>query len=248
VGAALAALGATELGSSCAAGLRHRDPGRAATARDAPDDPAEPDPRARRRRRRGDRDSVRRAEWRPGSAALDHEEVAGPTARTDANRVGQGWSDTTKHKRRLRVPAREDWLGYDSDVDVRNAHKLLFGKSIAEVQQYFGGVQSIQRANELLFMPRRAFQYYVMAFAEFVTSENARGDSDTVSSFLRLLISRERRDPGSVAQVFGELAPAVDCVASKQLEFDADPNIYGRFAELADQLRGIVFAWRHDSR
>ena len=60
-------------------------------------------------------------------------------------------------KRKRRVPGSAEWAGYESDPAVKYAHQLFFGKSIEEVQRYFGGVQSIERADELLFMPRRAF-------------------------------------------------------------------------------------------
>jgi hypothetical protein len=130
-----------------------------------------------------------------------------------------------------------EWSGYEADLDVRDAHRMMFGKGIEEVQQYFGDVHSINRASELLFMPRGAFQYYVLAFSEFVRSERARGDSDSASSFLRLLLAREERDPGSVSRVYDELAPVVDFVAENQLRFEAGPEIYGDFRELADKLR-----------
>jgi hypothetical protein len=43
----------------------------------------------------------------------------------------------------------------------------------------------MERADELLFMPRVAFQYYVFALADFVRSQEAPGDADSASSFLR---------------------------------------------------------------
>ncbi|MEK8035082.1 hypothetical protein AACH06_30055 [Ideonella sp. DXS29W] len=113
---------------------------------------------------------------------------------------------------------------------------MLFGKSIAEVQAHFGNGRSIERAGELLFMPRRAFQYYVQAFAEFVMSSAAEGDSDSASPFLNLLVARERRDPGSVAQVYAALRPTVEHVAANQEYYDADPNIYGSFSDKAKEL------------
>ncbi len=147
-----------------------------------------------------------------------------------------------ERRRRRRIPGREEWLGYEADLDVRHAHKLFFGKSLDEVQRHFGGVQSIGRMDELLFMPRRAFQFYVMAFAQFVRSDAARGDSDTASAFLTLLLNREQRDPGSVGQVFEALQPAVEFVASNQEHFDANPAIYGVFKERAEQVRDLVKA------
>lgn len=143
----------------------------------------------------------------------------------------------SKKRLRNKVPGPEEWSGYEIDLDVRYAHKLLFGKSIDEVQEYFGGVHSIERADELLHMPRGAFRYYVKAFAKLVTSEAARGDADSASPFLRLLLNREERDPGSVAEVYKELADASDFVASHQQHFDAKPAIYGWFRELATRIR-----------
>ena len=142
-------------------------------------------------------------------------------------------------KRQRKIPGSDDWSGYKDDLDVKYAHRLFFGKSTAEVQQYFGGTSSIERADELLFTPRRAFQYYVFAFAEFVVSDAGVGDSDSASSFLHLLINREKRDPGSVSDIYLELQPVVESVASHQDRFEADPNIYGSFPDLAARLKGL---------
>jgi hypothetical protein len=147
-----------------------------------------------------------------------------------------------ERQRRSRIPGREEWSGYEADLDVRYAHRLFFGKSLDEVQHHFGGSRSIQRADELLFMPRRAFQYYVLAFAQFVMSEAATGDSDAASTFLGLLLNREKRDPGSVGPVFGDLQPAVEFVAFNQEHFEANPAIYGVFKERAEQVRDLVKA------
>jgi hypothetical protein len=76
-------------------------------------------------------------------------------------------------------------------------------------------------------MPRQAFQYYVFAFADFVLSDKAIGDPDSASPFLRLLMAREERDTGSVAQIYSEFLPAIEHVASHQGAYDADRNIYG---------------------
>ena len=144
--------------------------------------------------------------------------------------------------RKRKVPGRAEWSGYQDDLDVKYAHKLLFGKSIDEAQQYFGGVRSIERASELLFMPRPVFQYYVFAFAQFLLSEEGVGDPDSASPFLRLLVRREERDPGSVAQIYSELLPVVAHVASHQEKYEADPNIYGNFEGLTAQLKALCEA------
>jgi hypothetical protein len=98
-------------------------------------------------------------------------------------------------RRKLKIPGDMEWSGYETDLDVRDAHRMMFGKSIEEVQAHFGDAHSISRADELLFMPRGAFQYYALAFAEFLKSDRARGDSDSASSFIRLLLARQKTRP-----------------------------------------------------
>lgn len=65
------------------------------------------------------------------------------------------------------IPDESAWCGYEDDLDVRYLHGLFYGKSLEEVQEYFGEGRSIERAGELLFSPRPVFQYYVQAFAHF---------------------------------------------------------------------------------
>jgi hypothetical protein len=140
------------------------------------------------------------------------------------------------------VPGRAEWSGYEQDPDAAYAFKLFFGKATHEIAQHFAHGQGIERASELQFMPRKAFQYYVFAFAEYLMSTGAAGDSDAASPFLHLLLERERLDPGSVSEVFADLAPIVEFVAANQAHFDADANIYGSFPELAAEIRKSVVA------
>jgi hypothetical protein len=84
-----------------------------------------------------------------------------------------------------KIPGSSEWAGYKEALDVREAHRLLFGKSVSEAAPCFAS-SPIERAHELLYMPRRAFQYYVFAFAEYLRSDEAVGESDAASPFLRL--------------------------------------------------------------
>jgi len=144
-----------------------------------------------------------------------------------------------KPEKNFKVPGPEEWAGYKDDLDGRQAHAFWFGKSLEDVQQYFGGVQSIQRGQELLFMPRRAFQFYICAFVQFVMSEAAIGDADTASSLLNFLTAREKRDPGSVAQIYDRLQPTLEFVAESQVRFKAEHDVYGDFRETAAALAAL---------
>lgn len=136
----------------------------------------------------------------------------------------------------LVVPDESAWYGYEDDLDVRYLHGLFYGKSIEEVQKYFGEGRSIERMDELLFAPRQVFQYYIHAFARFVMSEAAAGDSDSASPFLSLLEEREKKDPGSVRNILSSLEDALAFVAEGQVHFDAPIDIYGDFKERVGRL------------
>lgn len=139
----------------------------------------------------------------------------------------------------LTVPDHAAWEGYQGDLDARYLHGIFFQKSIDEVQSNFDGNGVIDRSSELLFVPRAVFQYYIWAFALFLQSEKAQGESDSASCFLQLLIGREIGDPGSVADIAAGLLEVVDYVAANQAYFEADVDIYGDFQTLAMRIRGL---------
>ena len=141
-----------------------------------------------------------------------------------------------------RIPDESAWYGYEDDLDVRYMHGLFYGKSIEEVQEYFGEGRSIERAGELLFSPRPVFQYYVQAFAHFLSLQRAAGDSDSASPFLHLLEEREKLDPGSVQQIFSSLEECITFVTENQAYFDAPVEIYGDFKEQGQRIRQLCGA------
>jgi hypothetical protein len=146
---------------------------------------------------------------------------------------------STRQDAPARIPGPDEWAGYQDDIDARHAHAYWGGKSLEDMQPHFTNGRSIERGDELLFMPRGAFQFYIFAFAKYVMSDVAVGDADAASSFLNFLIGREKRDAGSVAQIYARLEPIVDFVAASQARFDASHQIYGDFAEKAQELRRL---------
>jgi len=139
----------------------------------------------------------------------------------------------------VKIPGAEEWAGYGDDFESRETQAYWFGKSLDDMQSGFPDGLSIQRAHELLYMPRRVYQFYIFAFAQYVMSETAVGDSDAGSCFLGNLIAREEHDPGSVREVYERLAPTVEFVGGSQARFDADHDIYGDFAEKAEKIKQL---------
>jgi hypothetical protein len=145
-----------------------------------------------------------------------------------------------KRQENVKIPGAEEWAGYKDDFTAREAHSVWFGKSLDDMQPHLEGGRSIQRGQELLFMPRAAFQFYIFAFAQYVMSETAIGDSDSASSFLAFLVARAKRDAESVAEIYARLEPTIDFVSASQSRFDASHDIYGDFSEKAEELRRLL--------
>lgn len=145
---------------------------------------------------------------------------------------------------RRKIPGKSEWAGYETDPEVRYARKLLFGKSTSEVVEYFADGRCIMRADELLHMPRKAFQYYIFGFMEYICSSEAEGDSDGASVFLSLLFNREEKDPGSVQEIYAGPREGIEFVSSRQEYFDAPPDIYGSFVELGQKVHRLCMLER----
>ncbi|WP_154222451.1 hypothetical protein [Marinicella rhabdoformis] len=135
-----------------------------------------------------------------------------------------------------RIPDHNDWKGYQQDLGVKYMYKLFFGQCFIQAMSHFGDSRSIERADELLFCPRNVFQYYIFSFANFILSKEAKGDSDSASSFLTFLKIREQKDPGSVAAIYPQLKPVIEYVARNQAYFEADIDVYGHFKHTAKEV------------
>ena len=73
------------------------------------------------------------------------------------------------------IPTEADWGQYATDLDQEYAHRIFAGKSIQDVLPLFRA-NVLERASELSFMPPVPFQYYVLAFKEYVLSGVALED------------------------------------------------------------------------
>jgi hypothetical protein len=138
-----------------------------------------------------------------------------------------------------KLPGIEEWAGYKDEMSAREAHRIWFGKSLEEMQSVISK-RSMVLTTGLEFMPRPVFQFYIFAFVQYVMSEAAIGDADAASVFLAVLAAREKRDPGSVGEIYSRLASSVDFVAASQARFDASHDVYGDFVEKAEKLRKLL--------
>ena len=88
-----------------------------------------------------------------------------------------------------KVPSEADWEDWeDEDLDLTYAHKIFAGKTNAEFQKDFARAV-IERTDELRWMPKVPFQYYILGFRDHVMAGkfDMFDSSDAASCFLDLV-------------------------------------------------------------
>lgn len=139
------------------------------------------------------------------------------------------------------IPTEDDWADYDKesvlDLDVDYARGQYFGKSNAEMLSKYKD-HVLMRAEDLYWMPRKPFQYYVFGFRDFVHN----GDfgfyesSDAASAFLGLILQKLKEQPSHILPVISELLKDVEYIAKNQDMYEADSDIYGNFIDIYNEI------------
>ena len=156
--------------------------------------------------------------------------------------VSPQWRKTLIGMKKDQIPTEKDWAGYENDMDAAYAHKIFFGKSNDQVQDEFKRCV-IERVSELRFMPKAPFQYYVLGLRDHVMNRDFDDawdkGSDAASCFLKLVLQKLKEQPAYILPVIQELMPAVEFVAKNQTIYEADPQIYGDFGEILNEIREL---------
>ncbi len=135
------------------------------------------------------------------------------------------------------VPTEAQWENYKNDLDACYAHSIFAGKSNDDVQIVFEQ-NVIERTDELRWMPRVPFQYYMLGFKQFIETraEHCDDRSDAASCFIRLVAEKLDNTPDFIAPILDRLMPTVEYVVLNQDRFDADISIYGNFFEIYENI------------
>ncbi len=144
-----------------------------------------------------------------------------------------------------KIPTKDDWSDYDRelilDLDVNYARSQFFGKSNAEMLPLYKD-QVLMRAEDLHWMPKKPFQYYVFGFRDFIRT----GDfgfyesADAASAFLNLILQKLKEQPDHVLPVISELIKDVEYIASNQEIYEAYEDIYGNFMDICKEIQSLT--------
>src|SRR5262245_19320267 len=116
----------------------------------------------------------------------------------------------------MNIPTEEDWGEWTTDLDQQSAHESFAGKTGQQVLPLFQR-NVLWYVGELRCMPVIPFRYYMVAFKDYVLSEESRKDecegADAASCFLHLVEDRLRVAKSDIAPIMTDLFPALEYVA-----------------------------------
>jgi hypothetical protein len=136
----------------------------------------------------------------------------------------------------MKIPNEQDWGDWKPDLDRSYAHKIFFGKSKSEAIELFVE-NAISHQEDLMWMTRIPFQFYIHAYKEYILSDRSKEDSDGASCYLRLIKYKLEEEPDQITEIFNDILPSLEIVASRQEFYDADIDIYGDFKELLIDIK-----------
>jgi hypothetical protein len=144
----------------------------------------------------------------------------------------------------MKIPSEIDWGDWRADVDQRYAHDLYIGKSNEEMAEHFL-LGPIEVFDELLFIAKVPFQYYVMGFRDSVLSKDHSYSfisSQAATSFIGLLEARARDKIDDIAEIESDLMPSAKYIADNQEEFGVDIEIDGDMRIIVENIQQALTA------
>jgi hypothetical protein len=141
------------------------------------------------------------------------------------------------------IPDEHAWGDWRADFDQQWAHDELFGLSSVEAQKKFAESNPVNVGNWLRFIAPPVFQYYLKAFALYVTSLKGSRSSDApdaASVFLHLIRGKLHEKPMDILPALKDVLPTVILVSQAQLDFNASADIYGDFDNMGRDIIAVA--------
>lgn len=130
------------------------------------------------------------------------------------------------------IPTEADWRSEPWDLDIPYAYKNFAGKSHEQAVALFQQ-NALCYQEDVMFMPRACFMFYVRAYIEYLLSAASQGDADGANCFFSLVESRANDIRGN-AVVLSTVEQVLRHLATRQEWYDADSAFYPNFAERAE--------------
>ena len=141
----------------------------------------------------------------------------------------------------MKIPGENEWSGWEDNLDSQYSYKRFFRRSNESMQQDFK-YNVIERSDDIRWMPKRAFQYYILGLRDFVMGDDHGWlqNSDAASCYIELVLSTLSMHPEFIKPIYKQLEESLKYVAENQKEFEADEDIYGSFKSKLQEIEQLV--------
>ena len=131
-------------------------------------------------------------------------------------------------------PSEDDWHSEPWCLDAKAAYERFNGRTLDEAVFMFAQ-DALNREEDLMFMPRICFRYYLPAYLQYLMSDASHSDSDGASCVFGLIDHRLGDIIGD-ASLMRNVVGTIEHIGNRQSWYDADESIYGSFRRRAVQL------------
>lgn len=139
------------------------------------------------------------------------------------------------------IPTDSQWGDLSGDFDAQDAFRVFYGLSNEETLALYKR-DVLARVQDLRFMPRIPFQYYIQGFAEFVLSGDygESHSSEVADGYLSVLLSRAMSDSEVLFLIWDRVFPAIEYVVKNQGLLGADKSVFGDFSETQKKIQDLL--------
>ena len=134
-------------------------------------------------------------------------------------------------------PTEKDWNIAENgiDLDISSAYRTFNGKTHEQAVAMFEEASEIYQ-EDVMWMPFECFRFYVRPYLEYLNSDGSAGDCAGSNCFFTLVEFRLNEILASDSELRNWIFDTVQFVGDNQKRFDAEPEIYGSFADRAAKL------------
>ncbi len=137
-----------------------------------------------------------------------------------------------------KLPTKSDF-GDPRDLDVRYAWKTFGTKTIEEAYLLFKQ-NAFGCAENFRWMATAAFTFYFPIVPRYLMSPEAKGDSDTISTFIGILEDHWQSNAEELKPIHRQIEALCCHVVSHYDDYDLDYNIYGDVKSRYERMRTLV--------
>lgn len=136
----------------------------------------------------------------------------------------------------MEVPTDSDWRSEPWCLDAEQAYRNFFGKTTVEAIRLFEE-NSLRYQEDVMFMPRRVFGYYLAAYISYLLSDASQDDAGGANAFIYLIDFKSEAQPDDIKPLWNDIEPVLKRLAENQDFYGADWLPYRSFRT---RIHGIV--------